>query len=705
MATNSRKKPESFEEFVRAGAQFSKRRDFKRALQCFSKALKLTTGVDLQKVSAVHVEAGSCCYMLRQYEKALYHYKRQLAAAKQSGRGADQAHAYANIGVALQALDLYDKALECFKKQHALAQREGDAFLQAQALDSIGACIDVSSPHHVFPVVWQEEDVVAQAGYMSRLGVCHREQGRYTEAIALFESVLALHEARGDRRGQAQAHRHLGSVYEAFADFEKSAQHFESYITLMRDLGDTAMLFTGYDRLGTIYERLSDRRQAAENYKAAMSLAMEAGNQVYKAAARRHLHRATDQTSSAAAAPAEEGDPGKRRMTVTLRAKKGMTKLFRNSFRRSQAIDSDVWLSEMERGHGGLATASLDDVGDMVLEEEPDARSRRATSSGTNARGTGLDKSSERRNTVSALQADGTSSPVVHGSKKEKSGLRGVLKLGSKRYNQEAESSADEGSANGGSLLVTTDIDALDLDGEPAPSSGATGSEWAPVLAAPSQFAAVDEPVELESVSVTTSEAASLGDSVETSLSYISVDANTGASKSAPRTPPLARAAGHRSTSFAAAGPRGAAPMAGPVGTAGPPTRSSHTLQFNAIRLEPNLAPETSTKPVETSLVRSAPPPVAPKPTLHAPAGQALATPDSPSTKRAWIGADQRWVAKYTHKSKEADNLSFKKGDVLVNLKAVSDDWFFGKNVRTTQSGLIPANYIEEEVTDDTAEA
>ncbi|CAI5446381.1 unnamed protein product [Caenorhabditis angaria] len=52
-------------------------------------------------------------------------------------------------------------------------------------------------------------------------------------------------------------------------------------------------------------------------------------------------------------------------------------------------------------------------------------------------------------------------------------------------------------------------------------------------------------------------------------------------------------------------------------------------------------------------------------------------------------------IAQYSYSALQSDELSFNVGDTILLRKKVDDQWFYGENSRTYQSGIVPSSYIQ----------
>ncbi|PWA28422.1 hypothetical protein CCH79_00015917 [Gambusia affinis] len=51
--------------------------------------------------------------------------------------------------------------------------------------------------------------------------------------------------------------------------------------------------------------------------------------------------------------------------------------------------------------------------------------------------------------------------------------------------------------------------------------------------------------------------------------------------------------------------------------------------------------------------------------------------------------------AMYDYMAADSDEVSFKDGDVIVNVQSIDEGWMYGTVQRTGKTGMLPANYVE----------
>lgn len=51
--------------------------------------------------------------------------------------------------------------------------------------------------------------------------------------------------------------------------------------------------------------------------------------------------------------------------------------------------------------------------------------------------------------------------------------------------------------------------------------------------------------------------------------------------------------------------------------------------------------------------------------------------------------------AMYDYSGADTDEVSFRDGDVIVNVQSIDEGWMYGTVQRTGKTGMLPANYVE----------
>ncbi|XP_056152989.1 LIM and SH3 domain protein 1-like [Lampris incognitus] len=55
----------------------------------------------------------------------------------------------------------------------------------------------------------------------------------------------------------------------------------------------------------------------------------------------------------------------------------------------------------------------------------------------------------------------------------------------------------------------------------------------------------------------------------------------------------------------------------------------------------------------------------------------------------------RRYQALYSYAATEADEVSLEEGDLILDVEQIDEGWMYGRNQRTGQRGMLPANYVQ----------
>ncbi|XP_076000145.1 LIM and SH3 domain protein 1 isoform X2 [Genypterus blacodes] len=92
------------------------------------------------------------------------------------------------------------------------------------------------------------------------------------------------------------------------------------------------------------------------------------------------------------------------------------------------------------------------------------------------------------------------------------------------------------------------------------------------------------------------------------------------------------------------------------------------------------------------------PPAAAPQNIRYEPPAEPVRQPAAappPAAATATAAAGKRYKAVYDYSAADEDEVSFLEGDVIIVVQQIDEGWMFGQVERTSQQGMLPANYVE----------
>jgi CHAT domain-containing protein/tetratricopeptide (TPR) repeat protein len=107
---------------------------------------------------------------------------------------------------------------------------------------------------------------------------CQSGLGETAKARAAGEEALAIAEAAGDRRREADAHLSLGTTYVSLPERPRSLEHYRAALALYEQLGERRRQARVLTNMGNAYNDLDDYPTAVEYFDRALPLASAVGD-------------------------------------------------------------------------------------------------------------------------------------------------------------------------------------------------------------------------------------------------------------------------------------------------------------------------------------------------------------------------------------------------------------------------------------------
>ena len=96
--------------------------------------------------------------------------------------------------------------------------------------------------------------------------------GDLTEAMAAYNTVLALGEQHSNKLEIAAAYSNLGNVYQTRGDLDKAIEFYQKALKLHEALGSKGGMAANYGNLGLVYQMRGDLGLAIEFFQKALKL-------------------------------------------------------------------------------------------------------------------------------------------------------------------------------------------------------------------------------------------------------------------------------------------------------------------------------------------------------------------------------------------------------------------------------------------------
>ncbi len=169
----------------------------------------------------------------------------------------------------------YCREARCLTRQGMIAWRRGDydeaESSYREALDLLAACASTDGGQH-------EELPMAEADVRYGLGLVHRQQGRYGEAVAQLTASLELSRAASNRQQEALTLDALGGVEFLRRRYPQALDHYDKSLAIRRAIGDRAGEGSSLLNIAQVHRTRGDHGAAQAMLAEALAIQQALGN-------------------------------------------------------------------------------------------------------------------------------------------------------------------------------------------------------------------------------------------------------------------------------------------------------------------------------------------------------------------------------------------------------------------------------------------
>ncbi len=161
-----------------------------------------------------------------------------------------------------------------------------DYSAQATALLKLGNFLYYQSRFSEALEVFQELLAIArqtanrwyEGAALGSLGIAYNSLGRYEEAIDFHQQNLTIAREIGDRQGEGKALGNLGNMYNSLGKYEEAIDFHQQYLTIAREIGDRRGEGNALGSLGLAYRNLGRNEEAINFLQQYLTIAREIGD-------------------------------------------------------------------------------------------------------------------------------------------------------------------------------------------------------------------------------------------------------------------------------------------------------------------------------------------------------------------------------------------------------------------------------------------
>ena len=119
---------------------------------------------------------------------------------------------------------------------------------------------------------------VVKAAALHHLGIIHQDQGRYEEAVKMYQESLKIKEEQGNKSGIALTGWGLGMIYAERGKYDKAIENYEKSLEIFEDLDEKKNIAGILHQLGVIHHTQGRYEEAEKLYQESLKIKEELGD-------------------------------------------------------------------------------------------------------------------------------------------------------------------------------------------------------------------------------------------------------------------------------------------------------------------------------------------------------------------------------------------------------------------------------------------
>jgi Signal transduction histidine kinase len=242
-----------------------KKKDFTKALDLFSEALKLSEQNGLNNHIASELNnMGLVYYSQGEYAQCLDYYNRSITILRQTGDSMKIAQSLMNTGIVYHKQGIYDKAttylLEAtryFEKKGRLSQLASCYNTLANAQSDLKYYSEALKYHFdALKIREKLGDSVLISSSLNNIGITYKKVDSLNLALEYFNRSLAIKNKLGDKMLTSTTLANIGDILFLKHDYKNAEnKYFDSY-TLRKEINDQNGFVSVTNKLGELYLRM-----------------------------------------------------------------------------------------------------------------------------------------------------------------------------------------------------------------------------------------------------------------------------------------------------------------------------------------------------------------------------------------------------------------------------------------------------------------
>lgn len=232
--------------FISAGVIYGDMGNTKKALECYSEALRISQKIGNKAIANILVGLGDSHKTSGNNEEALSYYKQALTLSREAGDRAQEAQALYSMGTIFNALSDYDKAIGFFKEALVMWDKLGNLTDKASALVSVGNSYVIIRDFEkslqfyqmAIDLSTQIEQITIKGSALNQMGYIYFLKGDYQKGLDYLQEALSIAVNTKGKSNESTILNRLGLIYSALGDQIKALNTYDKAIEIAKALNN-----------------------------------------------------------------------------------------------------------------------------------------------------------------------------------------------------------------------------------------------------------------------------------------------------------------------------------------------------------------------------------------------------------------------------------------------------------------------------------
>ena len=124
----------------------------------------------------------------------------------------------------------------------------------------------------------QIDDKSGEGAYLNNIGLVYNNLGQYQKALDYYQQSLVIRKQIGDKSGEGTTLNNIGVVYRSLGQYQKALDYYQQALVISKHLGDKSGEGTTLNGIGRVYNSLGQYQKALDYFQQSLVIIQQIGD-------------------------------------------------------------------------------------------------------------------------------------------------------------------------------------------------------------------------------------------------------------------------------------------------------------------------------------------------------------------------------------------------------------------------------------------